>query len=74
MMIYTIARSEPEQRLADGASPESHRAEASALRNAARWVVATSDDGESTAGPVLLPHGAQHALGWFGGYGFCAPR
>ena len=21
-------------------------------------------------GLVLLPHGAQHALGWFGGYGF----
>jgi putative oxidoreductase len=21
-------------------------------------------------GAILLPHGAQHALGWFGGYGF----
>jgi putative oxidoreductase len=23
-----------------------------------------------TAGAVMFPHGAQHALGWFGGYGF----
>ena len=23
-----------------------------------------------TLGAIMLPHGAQHALGWFGGYGF----
>jgi putative oxidoreductase len=26
--------------------------------------------GRITLGLVLLPHGAQHVLGWFGGYGF----
>lgn len=25
-----------------------------------------------TLGAVMFPHGAQHALGWFGGYGFSA--
>jgi putative oxidoreductase len=25
-------------------------------------------------GAVMIPHGAQHALGWFGGYGFAASR
>ena len=24
-------------------------------------------------GLVMFPHGAQHALGWFGGYGFASP-
>jgi putative oxidoreductase len=38
-------------------------------------VVATTPDSAATVGRValallLFPHGAQHALGWFGGYGF----
>ena len=38
-------------------------------------VIATTSDPAATLGRValallLFPHGAQHALGWFGGYGF----
>ena len=40
-----------------------------------RRILQTSDDpapvlARLTLGLVLLPHGAQHVLGWFGGYGF----
>jgi putative oxidoreductase len=40
-----------------------------------RKLVDTSSDGAAalarlTLGLVMFPHGAQHALGWFGGYGF----
>lgn len=40
-----------------------------------RPILATSDDRASLIlrvafAAVLFPHGAQHALGWFGGYGF----
>ena len=40
-------------------------------------LLATRRDRVSTAmrlvlGGVMFPHGAQHALGWFGGYGFAA--
>ncbi len=45
------------------------------LATFARKLSATSDDAAPTVarlvlGAVLFPHGAQHALGWFGGYGF----
>ena len=74
MMINTIARSEPEQRLEREPAPRAI-GQSVALRNAARWVVATSDDAGATIARLavallLFPHGAQHALGWFGGYGF----
>jgi putative oxidoreductase len=40
-----------------------------------RRVVATTRDAGATIarlalGLIIFPHGAQHALGWFGGYGF----
>src|SRR5205085_1730599 len=40
-----------------------------------RRLVATSGDAGATVARlalafVIFPHGAQHALGWFGGYGF----
>src|SRR5688572_19084651 len=39
-----------------------------------RLVATTADPAASVArlalGLILFPHGAQHALGWFGGYGF----
>ena len=40
-----------------------------------RTLLRTSDDpapalARLTLGLVLFPHGAQHVLGWFGGYGF----
>jgi putative oxidoreductase len=39
-----------------------------------RLVTTTGDGAASVArlalGLVMFPHGAQHALGWFGGYGF----
>ena len=40
-----------------------------------RTLLATENDpaaalARATLGAVMLPHGAQHALGWFGGYGF----
>jgi len=42
---------------------------------ALRRLVTTSSDGAAsvarlTLGLVMFPHGGQHALGWFGGYGF----
>jgi putative oxidoreductase len=45
------------------------------FRSALRRVVATGDDRAALVarvalGLILFPHGAQHALGWFGGYGF----
>ena len=45
------------------------------LRDAARAVVRTDSSVAPallrlTLGAVLLPHGAQHLLGWFGGYSF----
>jgi len=45
------------------------------LRRAVRAVLATPADTAATVarvglGLLLFPHGAQHALGWFGGYGF----
>lgn len=47
----------------------------SPLAALARRVVATDRDPAATVarvalGAILFPHGAQHALGWFGGYGF----
>src|SRR3954470_10779966 len=41
----------------------------------ARRLVATGPDSGATIArlslaALLFPHGAQHALGWFGGYGF----
>ena len=47
----------------------------SPLAALARKVVATDRDPAATLarvslGAILFPHGAQHALGWFGGYGF----
>ena len=40
----------------------------------ARAVPTSADPGSAIArvalGAILFPHGAQHALGWFGGYGF----
>jgi len=46
-----------------------------ALSALASKVVATDRDPAATlarvaVGTILFPHGAQHALGWFGGYGF----
>ncbi|HXE58315.1 MAG TPA: DoxX family protein, partial [Gemmatimonadales bacterium] len=40
-----------------------------------RWMLGTPDDpaplvARLTLGLVMFPHGAQHALGWFGGHGF----
>lgn len=40
-----------------------------------RTILRTSDDSASalarlTLAAVIFPHGAQHVLGWFGGYGF----
>jgi putative oxidoreductase len=40
-----------------------------------RRLVTTTSDGAATVarlalGLVMFPHGGQHALGWFGGYGF----
>jgi putative oxidoreductase len=48
---------------------------AQALGRLARRALATSNDSAPTVarlvlGLVMFPHGAQHALGWFGGYGF----
>ena len=45
------------------------------LRSLLRKVLATQPDGAAliarlTLALVMFPHGAQHALGWFGGYGF----
>jgi len=45
------------------------------LGTIAEKIVATDRDAAATVarvalGAVLFPHGAQHALGWFGGYGF----
>ncbi len=46
-----------------------------AVARSLRAILAT-DDGAApllarvTLGVVMFPHGAQHALGWFGGYGF----
>ncbi len=42
-----------------------------------RPFLATTDDAvpslaRLTVGLIMLPHGAQHLLGWFGGYGFHA--
>ena len=76
MTINTMTRSEREQRLEKEPAPVLLEAlPGSASRNAARWVVATSDDAGATIARLavallLFPHGAQHALGWFGGYGF----
>src|SRR6188472_273471 len=46
-----------------------------ALAATLRRVIATPDDRAALVARVALallifPHGAQHALGWFGGYGF----
>ena len=45
------------------------------LRDLARKAIATDDASAPLVarvalGAILFPHGAQHALGWFGGYGF----
>ena len=45
------------------------------LATIAQRALATSDSSAPTVarlalGLVMFPHGAQHALGWFGGYGF----
>jgi len=57
------ARTQPAAKLEEGA------------RSAARRLIATPVDAGATMARVALsllifPHGAQHALGWFGGYGF----
>lgn len=48
---------------------------AAALSRAGRMVLATPRDAGATIarvglGLLMFPHGAQHMLGWFGGYGF----
>src|SRR6476469_3740300 len=53
----------------------SSAAESSPLTALGRKVLATDRDPAATVarvalGAILFPHGAQHALGWFGGYGF----
>jgi hypothetical protein len=45
------------------------------LTHVARRALSTSNSAAPTVarvalGLILFPHGAQHALGWFGGYGF----
>ena len=45
------------------------------LAGLGRWLIATDAGHAATVARVVLalvmfPHGAQHALGWFGGYGF----
>jgi putative oxidoreductase len=45
------------------------------LTTAARKLIGTTSDAGATIARVavallMFPHGAQHALGWFGGYGF----
>jgi len=47
----------------------------SSARAALRRSLATAADPAATVarlalGAIMFPHGAQHALGWFGGYGF----
>jgi putative oxidoreductase len=47
----------------------------SAIPALARTIVRTTNDAGATIARtavalILFPHGAQHALGWFGGYGF----
>jgi putative oxidoreductase len=47
------------------------------FRSALRRLVATADDRAAllarvSLAMILFPHGAQHALGWFGGYGFAS--
>jgi len=53
----------------------SSTADSSPLTALGRNVLATDRDPAATVarvalGAILFPHGAQHALGWFGGYGF----
>jgi putative oxidoreductase len=47
------------------------------LARALQIAIATPSDASATVarvalGVIMLPHGMQHALGWFGGYGFSA--
>jgi putative oxidoreductase len=60
---------------AAAAAPPAHPGQTrSALRLFRRLLATTSDPAPALArvalGLVMFPHGAQHALGWFGGYGF----
>src|SRR6478735_8201759 len=56
-------------------SPQASRPVAARARSLWQRLVATTDDPIATLlrlalGVVMFPHGAQKALGWFGGYGF----
>lgn len=66
MTSHTLTQSRPSSPL-----------ELARVRRAARAVLSTPADGAATVarlglGVLMFPHGAQHALGWFGGYGFRA--
>jgi putative oxidoreductase len=58
----------------DVQTPDSSRGRRHAAAELRRFLA--TDDGAAplvarlALGAILLPHGAQHALGWFGGYGF----
>lgn len=61
--------------LSPSASVSPSSATAAASASPLRAVLATSDDAAALVarlvlGGVMLPHGLQKALGWFGGYGF----
>src|SRR6478672_5179579 len=50
-----------------------------AARRFAQRAITTTDDmpgllARVALGAVIFPHGAQHLLGWFGGYGFDGTR
>src|SRR6476619_4243886 len=56
-------------------SPQASRPVAARPRSLRQRLVGTIDDPTATLlrlalGIVMFPHGAQKALGWFGGYGF----
>ena len=56
-------------------SPQASRPVAARARSLRQRLVGTTDDPIATLlrlalGIVMFPHGAQKALGWFGGYGF----
>jgi len=62
--MSTIAPTTPLVRGTSATFPALARRIAATERNAAQTVLRVA------LGAILLPHGAQHALGWFGGYGF----
>ena len=67
----TISRTNSILDLQAPGSTSKHRVFTAELRK-----LFATDDGTAplvariALGAILLPHGAQHALGWFGGYGF----